>query len=237
MARRPRQRKKNKSNWYLIWNMIHPCIYIYTPDFELTPVKTEPLLRFPCHIYNFDKFARKIIITIPFSPYRGESQYEMHPVRDVTRKIEARTQCVWKLSASFPIHFDGRYYIDYISMHTVENLQRRWWWLLASGVWVDVKIQRNGKCDGCVCLYVYMVVRDRCKIVGYYYLYWIDRGANKIVKNDHFGFVWNVKHTRRDEWIARVFIQCMHKTVKLLYLPRAYTDINSDCFENNNFDL
>lgn len=26
------------------------------------------------------------------------------------------------------------------------------------------------------------------------FIYWIDRGANKIVKNDHFGFVLNVKY-------------------------------------------
>lgn len=100
--------------------MIHPCIYICTPDFKLTPVKTEPLLRFPCHISTiFDKFVRKIVITIPFSPHRDEFQYKMHPVRDILRETDAHiTVCVFELLASFPIHFDGRYYIDYISMHT-----------------------------------------------------------------------------------------------------------------------
>lgn len=85
----------------------------------------EPLLRFPCHIYNFDKFVRKIIITIPFfTIHRDESvQYKMHPVKDEMRETGAH---LWKLLASFPIHLDGRYYIDYISIPT--------WWKIGNAV-------------------------------------------------------------------------------------------------------
>lgn len=111
----------NKSYWYLIWNVIHPCIYICTPDFKLTPVRRGATFAISMPIFIiFDEFVRKIIITIPFLPQRDESQYKMHPVRDELRETDAHCVrlCVWKLLASFPIHFDGRYYIDYISMHT-----------------------------------------------------------------------------------------------------------------------
>lgn len=113
----------NESNWYLIWNMIHPCIYICTPDLELTSVKIGPLLRFPCFpFHDFDKFARKIIITIPFfrSVPKWISISGVHRVRDEMREAsrEAHMVCLKIVGNVRSIHFHGRYYIDYIFMHS-----------------------------------------------------------------------------------------------------------------------